>query len=129
MTEKAIDKKILLETIIEGIENVKGEDISILDFSEISNNVTDYFIICNGNSTTQVSAIAASIERHVKTELKERPWHIEGTENNQWVLLDYISIVVHIFLPDIREYYDIENLWGDVKITKIPNKTAEKQIN
>ncbi|MDR3272047.1 MAG: ribosome silencing factor [Flavobacteriaceae bacterium] len=124
MSNKKQDKKILLDNIIEGIENVKGQDITILDFSELDNNITDYFVICTGNTNTQVSAISDSVERIVKTHLHERPWHVEGSDNSQWVLMDYISIVVHIFQPEYREYYDLESLWGDVQITQIPNASA-----
>lgn len=126
MTETKIDNKTLLENIIKGIEEVKGHDITILDFTKLENTITDYFIICTGNTNTQVSAISSSVERYVRTHTKEKPWHVEGTDNEQWVLIDYISIVVHIFQPQYREYYDLENLWGDVKITKISNE-GEKQ--
>lgn len=113
------DKKILVHTIIAGIENVKGEEIVVMDLTEIENSITEYFIICTANSTTQANAISSSIERLVRSETKERPWHVEGVGNNQWILLDYVSVVVHVFLKETREYYDIENLWGDAKITKI----------
>jgi ribosome-associated protein len=113
------DKKILIDTIITGIENVKGEEIVVMDLTEIENAITEYFIICTANSTTQANAISSSVERLVRNEIKERPWHVEGVGNNQWILLDYVSVVVHVFLKETREYYDIENLWGDAKITKI----------
>lgn len=113
------DKKILVDTIITGIENVKGEEIVVMDLTEIENAITEYFIICTANSTTQANAISSSVERLVRNEIKERPWHVEGIGNNQWILLDYVSVVVHVFLKETREYYDIENLWGDAKITKI----------
>jgi len=124
MSNKKPNKELLLNNIIEGIENVKGQDITIMDFSKLDNNITDYFVICTGNTNTQVSAISDSVERTVKTNLHERPWHVEGTDNSQWVLMDYISIVVHIFQPEYREYYDLESLWGDVQMTQIPNASA-----
>lgn len=124
MSNKKPNKELLLNNIIEGIENVKGQDITIMDFSKLDNNITDYFVICTGNTNTQVSAISDSVERTVKTNLHERPWHVEGTDNSQWVLMDYISIVVHIFQPEYREYYDLESLWGDVQTTQIPNVSA-----
>jgi len=120
MTDK-LDTTQLLGLILEGIENVKGKDITILDLRKIESAVTDYFVICTGNSNTQVSAIANSIEKTVRNKGKDRPWHVEGKENSLWVLLDYIQIVVHVFQQDVREYYDLESLWGDAKITKIEN--------
>ena len=111
--------KDLLDSIVDGITNVKGEDITILDLSEIDNAICQYFVICNGNSNTQVSAIAASVERTVKTEMHERPYSVEGTQNKHWILMDYTNVIVHIFQKEYREYYDIESLWGDAKETRI----------
>ncbi|MCB9203060.1 MAG: ribosome silencing factor [Flavobacteriales bacterium] len=111
----------LIETIIEGIEDVKGENITLIDLSEIENSITNYFIVCSANSTTQVKAIAGSVERKVRKETKEHPWHVEGIGNNQWILIDYVSVVVHVFLEEYREFYDLEGLWGDAKVTVIDN--------
>ena len=111
--------KDLLDSIVDGITNVKGEEITILDLREIENAICQYFVICTGNSNTQVSAITGSIERTVKSEMSERPFHVEGTQNNQWVLLDYTNVIVHIFQKEYREYYDIESLWGDAIETRI----------
>lgn len=119
MTKNIVSNDDLLANIIKGIEDVKGADIDILDLREIENTVCDYFIICNGNSNTQVVAIANSIQKVVSKELKEKPWHVEGTENAEWVLMDYVNIVVHVFQKHVREYYNIESLWGDAKITTI----------
>ena len=113
---------VLLANIIKGIEEVKGNDIDILDLREIDNSPCDYFVICNGNSNTQVNAIVNSIQKTVSKELKDKPWHVEGMENAEWVLMDYVTIVVHVFQKQIREYYNIESLWGDSKITTIENK-------
>ncbi|WP_292011166.1 ribosome silencing factor [Chryseobacterium sp.] len=118
---KTAEKQELLDKIVEAIQDVKGEDIMIFDLSNIENSVAQTFIICSGNSNTQVSAIAGSVEKKVRNELKDRPWHVEGTENAMWVLLDYVSVVVHVFQKQVREYYDIEELWGDAKITRIEN--------
>jgi len=113
---------MLLSLIIKGIEEVKGNDIDILDLREIDNSACDYFIICNGSSNTQVNAIVNSIQKTVSKEIHEKPWHVEGNENGEWVLMDFVHIVVHVFQRHIREYYDIESLWGDAKITSIQNK-------
>ncbi len=118
---KNTDKQLLIDKIVEAIQDTKGEDIRIFDLSGIENSVAETFIISSGNSNTQVSAIAGNIEKKVRNELKERPWHVEGTENAMWVLVDYVSVVVHIFQRQIREYYDIDDLWGDAKITTIEN--------
>lgn len=116
---KTNDKQALINEIISAIQDTKGEDIMIFDLSKIENSVADTFVICSGGSNTQVSAIAGNIEKKVRNELKERPWHVEGSENAMWVLVDYVSVVVHVFQKHIRDYYDIEELWGDAKITKI----------
>ncbi|MCL9805546.1 ribosome silencing factor [Flavobacterium amniphilum] len=122
MAKTEVSNDILLANIIKGIEDVKGNDIDILDLRELDNTVCDYFVICNGNSNTQVNAIVNSIQKVVSKELKDKPWHVEGTDNGEWVLMDYIHIVVHVFQKHIREYYNIESLWGDAKITSIENK-------
>ena len=117
--EEYIEQKLLIEKIIEAIQDTKGEDIKLLDLTKIENSAADYFIICSANSNTQVNAIAGNIEKKVRNELKNRPWHVEGTENAMWILVDYISVVVHIFQKHIREFYDLEDLWSDAKITSI----------
>lgn len=117
--EEYIEKKLLIEKIIEAIQDTKGEDIKLLDLTKIENSAADYFIICSANSNTQVNAIAGNIEKKVRNELKNSPWHVEGTENAMWILVDYISVVVHIFQKHIREFYDLEDLWSDAQITSI----------
>ena len=119
MTKKEKNNDILIAHIIKGIEEVKGNDIDILDLREIENTVCDYFVICNGNSNTQVNAIVNSIQKTVSKSLKDKPWHIEGSDNAEWVLMDYVNVVVHVFQKHIREFYDIESLWGDAKTTSI----------
>ncbi|WP_417427821.1 ribosome silencing factor [Halpernia sp.] len=119
--DKTIQKQLLINTIVEAIQDTKGEKLMIFDLSKIENSVAETFIICSGNSNTQVSAIAGNIEKKVRNDLHERPWHVEGTENAMWILVDYVSVVVHIFQQETREYYDIEELWGDAKITHIEN--------
>jgi len=109
----------LISQIIKGIEEVKGNDTTILDLREIENTVCNYFVICNGTSNTQVNAIVNSIQKTVSKSLKDKPWHVEGSENAEWVLIDYVNVVVHVFQKHIREFYDIEGLWGDAKTTTI----------
>ena len=105
----------LISLIVKGIEEVKGENINIIDLRAIDNTVCDYFVICDGSSNTQVNAIASSIQKIVSKALKEKPWHVEGEGQATWILMDYIHVVVHIFQKETREFYDIENLWGDAK--------------
>lgn len=119
MTNKTESKPILLDEIVHGIENVKGEDIQVLDLTEIDNTPCDYFVICSGNSNTQVSAIVGSVQKNVSKLLKEKPFHTEGSDVAEWVLIDYVNVVVHVFQKQIREYYNIEELWGDAKTTQI----------
>lgn len=119
MSKPNADNDALISEIIKGIEEVKGQDITILDLRDIENTVCDYFIICNGTSNTQVNAIVGSVQKTVSKALKEKPWHVEGTDNAEWVLMDFVNVVVHIFQKHIREEYDIEALWGDAKSTII----------
>lgn len=119
MQKKQAGTDQLITQIIRGIEEVKGKDIEILDLREIENTVCDYFIICNGTSNTQVNAIVNSVKKSVSKALKEKPWHVEGSDNAEWILMDYVHVVVHVFQKHIREFYDIEGLWGDAKSVKI----------
>lgn len=119
MVKKHVSTDDLIAVIIKGIDDVKGENIQLLDLRELENTVCDYFIICSGNSNTQVNAIAGAVQKLVSKELKDKPWHIEGQVNSEWVLMDYVNVVVHIFQKQVREFYDIESLWGDAKITEI----------
>ncbi|HMB63235.1 MAG TPA: ribosome silencing factor [Eudoraea sp.] len=109
----------LIALILNGIEEVKGLETNLLDLREIENTVCDYFIICNGTSNTHVNAIVNSIQKTVSKTIKDKPWHVEGSENAEWVLLDYINVVVHVFQKHIRDFYDIEGLWGDAKMTVV----------
>lgn len=121
MTKKT-NTDALLAHIIEGIEEVKGEDINILDLRGIENNVCQYFVVCSGNSNTQVRAISSSVQKVVSKALHEKPWHVEGQETSEWVLMDFVDIVVHIFQKQTRSHYDIESLWGDAKQTLVESK-------
>jgi len=109
----------LVEEIILGIENVKGEKINQLDLRELDNTPCDYFIVCSGNSNTQVSAIVNSVLKTVSKALQEKPYHTEGLDNAEWVLIDYVNVVVHVFQNQIRDFYNIEELWGDAKSIQI----------
>ncbi|CEN39176.1 ribosome silencing factor [Capnocytophaga cynodegmi] len=118
--KKEITSNQLISDIIKGIEKVKGTDITIMDLRDIENTVCDYFILCNGSSNTQVNAISGAVQRVVSQgEGHIKPWHVEGESNAEWVLIDYVDVVVHIFQKHIREHYDIEGLWGDAKFINI----------
>ena len=119
MTKKQVSTDDLISVIIQGIEEVKGENIQLLDLRDIENTVCDYFIICSGNSNTQVKAISGSVQKLVSKQVKDKPWHIEGENNAEWILMDYVNVAVHVFQKQIRDFYDIESLWGDAKITEI----------
>jgi ribosome-associated protein len=119
MANKKERETQLVDEIILGIENVKGENIHQLDLRELDNTPCDFFIVCSGNSNTQVSAIVNSVQKTVSKALHEKPFHTEGLDNAEWVLIDYVSVVVHVFQNQIRDYYNIEELWGDAKSTQI----------
>ena len=119
MVDKEKSANKLLEEIIRGIENIKGEDIQQLDLREIENTPCDFFVICSANSNTQVTAIVNSIQKTVSKALQEKPYHTEGLEVAEWVLIDYVNIVVNVFQKQTREFYNIEELWGDAKSTLI----------
>jgi ribosome-associated protein len=119
MSEKKSNLEEKLMLVLQGIQDVKGLDITIMDLRSIPNTACEYFVLCNGNSNTQVNAITNSVQKVVSKALQEKPWHVEGTENGEWVLMDFVDIVVHIFQPDIRTYYNLEDLWGDAKVSTI----------
>lgn len=121
MTKKNVSADDLIAEIIKAVDDVKAEHIEILDLRGIENTVCDYFIVCTGTSNTHVSAISDIIQKKVGKNLQEKAWHIEGEQNAEWILLDYVNVAVHVFQKHIREYYDIESLWGDAKITSIPS--------
>jgi ribosome-associated protein len=103
----------LTETIIEGIRIKKGEGITGLDLTHLNTSICNAFIIANGSSSVQVKAIAESVEDQVRDLHQRKPYHREGFENSHWILLDYGSIIVHIFLKNYRDFYDLEGLWAD----------------
>ena len=109
----------LIKYIVKGIQEKKGANIVILDLRDIGNAIADYFIICTGSSDTQIDAISDSVEKLVKEGVKELPWHREGIKNKEWILLDYVNVVTHIFKNDVRAHYGLEELWGDAAVTKI----------
>ena len=112
--------ELLVKAIVEGMQENKAKDIVILDLRTLSSAVCDFFVICSGDSSTQVDGIANSIARFTRKELKEKPWHIEGKSNSEWILLDYVNVVSHVFYKDARSFYELEDLWADANRTDIP---------
>ena len=113
--------KQLVESITRGIQEKRGTGIVVADLSGIDGTICHYFVICQGNSPSQVEAITESVGDFARKELDERPTHVVGLENAQWVAMDFTDVLVHIFLPDVRDYYDLEHLWDDAKLTHIPD--------
>lgn len=113
--------KDLVNSIIEGIQEKKGYDIVIEDLRHIHTAPCEYFIICSGNSPQQTDAISDSVEEFARKKAAEKPSAIAGTENSLWVAMDYGNVMVHIFVPEAREHYDLEHLWEDASLTEIPN--------
>lgn len=110
---------MLADIVVHGMEERKAEQIVKLNLQKIPNTITDYFVICHGNSRSQVEAIAESVEMEVKKATGLNPWHKEGFENAEWILLDYFDVVVHIFQEEARNYYKLEKLWADAESTPI----------
>ena len=111
--------KQLVETIKEGIQEKKGSKIVIADLSHIDGSIAKYFIICQGNSPSQVEAIAESVADFCRKKLGERPANVTGLGNDQWVAIDFVDVLVHIFQPEVRQFYDLEHLWEDANLTEI----------
>lgn len=116
------DTEKLVDTIIEGIREKKGREIVSLNLTKLENVVSEYFIICHADSNIQVNAIANSVEEFSKKKLNIPVWHKEGFENSQWILLDYVSVIVHIFQYEHRKFYNLEDLWADAEIKSIIDK-------
>ena len=117
---KKIDKtNILLENIVNAIQKVKGNEIISLDLRKIDSAICKYFVICTGTSNTHVNAIEGSIKKTITQDIGEKPWHVEGKTNSDWILLDYINVVGHVFYKETRTFYDIEELWSDAERTNI----------
>ena len=116
------EKKQLLESIISGIQEKKGKNITTIELKGIPGVICDYFVICEGNTPTQVAAIAESVEHIVKVNIQESPIRVQGQQLAEWIGIDYGDVIVHIFIPELRSYYNIDNLWSDAKSEKIPNK-------
>jgi ribosome-associated protein len=122
MKKKQDGTEILLDSVIKGIFEKKGQNVLKIDLRKLENRITDYFIICHAGSTTQVSSICDSVDDIVRKEAAEKPLHVEGLDNCFWVLVDYGNVIVHVFLEEYRNFYSLEALWADAKIEKLEDK-------
>lgn len=102
--------------VVRGMQEKKGQDIVVMDLRHVKNAICDYFVLCSGNSDTQIDALSTSVEEEVYKASQQDPWHQEGKLNREWILLDYVDVVAHIFKKDRRIFYDLEQLWGDAEI-------------
>lgn len=113
---KQTNSEILTQSIIHGIQEKKGKEIISLNLTNLANSVSNFFVICHGNTKIQVEAIADAVEETVRKNIGDKPWHKEGFENAEWILLDYVDVVVHIFQESTRSFYNLEKLWADAGI-------------
>ncbi len=113
---KQTNSEILTQSIIHGIQEKKGKEIISLNLTNLANSVSNFFVICHGNTKIQVEAIADAVEETVRKNIGDKPWHKEGFENAEWILLDYVDVVVHVFQESTRSFYDLEKLWADAEI-------------
>lgn len=119
--KKAYNSSEITELIVDSIQDIKGKNILKLDLRDVDDAPTDFFVVCEGESTTQISAIANNIVKRLKQEASMRPAHVEGKQSATWVLVDYFDVVVHVFYPETRRFYEIEDLWSDAKLTEYQN--------
>lgn len=117
----------LANAIIKGIQEKKGQEIVCLDLRKINRTICDYFIICHGDSQRQVGAIYDSIVETAFKKINEKPWHSEGKQNSEWVLLDFVNVVAHVFLKDTRSFYNLESLWADAEVIRISETGSLRQ--
>ena len=115
-TNKEFTAEQIRDFVVRGMQEKKAQDIVVMDLRKVKNAICDYFVLCSGTSDTQIDAIATSIEEEVYKASKQDPWHKEGKLNREWILLDYVDVVVHVFKKERRAFYDLEQLWGDAEI-------------
>jgi ribosome-associated protein len=122
MKKKSDGAEVLLNSVIKGIFEKKGQNVLKIDLRKLENRITDYFVICHASSGTQVSSICDSVDETVRKEAGEKPLHVEGLDNCFWVLLDYGNVIVHVFLEEYRNFYSLESLWADAKVEVMKDK-------
>lgn len=114
------ESRELIDQIVKGIQEKKGSNVIVADLTNINDTICNYFIICQGNSPTQLMAITESVKETAQKETGQKPIAVVGLQNAQWVAMDYGDVLVHIFLPEMREFYDLEHLWADATLDEIP---------
>ena len=117
--DKEITSKQLVDIAVSALEDKKALGIMYIDFSDIPNTIANYFIICHGSSNVHAGTLADGVIEKVNVEAGSKPWAKEGVENAEWILLDYADVVVHIFQENTRQFYNLEGLWADMKITRV----------
>ena len=120
----AVSSEEIKDLVVKGMMEKKARDVKVLDLREIKNAIADFFVICSGTSDTQIEAIADSLEAEVFKSIGQHPWQKEGKEFKEWILVDYVDVVAHIFNQKKREFYAIEELWGDAKIEELEPSAA-----
>lgn len=123
-TEDSPDSKFMVETITEALLSRKGKDITVMDVSELTT-LTDYFVVCHGTSDVQIKALADAVEEDVREKAGEKAWKKEGLAGRSWIILDFVNIVVHVMSKEKRDFYALERMWNDAKITQIKDEEVE----
>jgi len=123
----SIPASVIAAVAVDAALQKKARNIVVMDVRGISG-VTDLFVLCTGDSDVQIRAIAEAVREELRTRHRERPWHIEGLDHLQWVLLDYVDVVVHVFTEEKRNFYDLERLWGDAKIAEVPSDGSSSSV-
>jgi len=123
-----VTSRALSEKITQGMLEVKAIDIQIFDLRAVQHAIADFFVLCSGNSDIHIDSISRMIEKHAFDQAKQKPWHKEGYANKEWILIDFVDVVAHIFNKEKRAFYDLEKLWADAKIYTLGNST-EQNLN
>ena len=122
MTATFAELPQIVRSAIEGVSDIKGENLVLLDLRGLENAVCDFFIVAEAQSTTQVNAMADAVHKRVREEANDKPWHVEGAQQSEWILMDYVSTVVHLFQREARAFYDLEGLWADAPSVALPQQ-------
>jgi ribosome-associated protein len=122
MTATFAELPQIVRSAIEGVSDIKGENLVLLDLRGLDNAVCDFFIVAEAQSTTQVNAMTDAVHKRVREEANDKPWHVEGAQQSEWVLMDYVSTVVHLFQREARAFYDLEGLWADAPSVALPQQ-------
>ncbi len=125
---KELSGEELCRLVVHGMLEKKAANIVVMDLRNVKNAITDFFIICSGNTDTQIDAIATSIDEEIFKAARVHPWHQEGKQNKEWILLDYVDVVAHVFRKDRRKFYDLESLWGDAELTEIAESMESEPL-